>query len=69
MKSKTKYMHTINGKPGLYIDQQICYADNHAITLAENISQIKSERTASLKWRKEQGFKLHFRYGYVRVKT
>ena len=73
-KFKTMYMHTLNGKPAFYCeDQQICYACHGQLKfpdgLADSLKQIRKEHKSSQMWRRAQGFSESSSvYGYLRVK-
>jgi hypothetical protein len=66
---KIKYMHTIDGCPGSYYPgEQICFAvRSRPIRLADSLAQIKKERRATLKWRRQQSYNIYSDYGHLRV--
>ena len=70
---KTYYMHTINGKPAFWSedDGQICYMDafGKASLLSESLRQVRLEQKATIAHRKACGFHEDEKdkYGYRRV--
>ena len=70
---KTYYMHTINGKPAFWSenDRQICYMSFYgkASPLSESLWQIRLEQKATIAYRKACGFHEdeNDKYGYRRV--
>lgn len=73
MKSKVKYMHTLDGKPAAYEPgKQVHFAHwRRPVVLADSLEQIKREQRASIAWRRRQGFRDDFKdvYDHVRVQT
>jgi hypothetical protein len=73
--SKNLYMHTIAGKPAMYVpNNQIVYFNRyHTVSFDEvfvnSLEKIKQQQNASRKWRKKQGFNgaLPDNYGYIRI--
>ena len=65
---KTKYMHIINGKPGRFSGEQICYAGvkNFKIRLVGSLKQIRKEQKLSKKFRKSMKWE-DTEYSYVLV--
>jgi len=72
---KTYYMHTINGKPAFWSenDGQICYMNVYgkASLLSESLRQIRLEQKATIAYRKACGMPEdeNDKYGYRRVAT
>lgn len=69
---KTYYMHTINDTPAFMSenDEQICYMSFYGKPnpLAESLKQIRREQQATIRYRKQCGFKNDKdKYGYRRV--
>jgi hypothetical protein len=71
------YMHTLNGNPAAYSEQdkQICYADmghfgrpSFPATLVTSLKQIRREQRKTIKQRAEWGFTDEHDYDYVLVK-
>jgi hypothetical protein len=63
------YIHTINGQPGVFSGQQICYATRtHGNTRAPatSLRQIRAEQAASEAWRTKKGFSNTAKLSYVR---
>lgn len=69
MKKKIKFIHTIGNFPAEYCEQtQICYGSRRTgIKVVKDLSQIKKEQRATIKWRKKQGFETHNDYDYMRI--
>lgn len=72
MKSKTYYLHTIDGRPAYYVPgMQICYINFYGKPkpLVASLDQIRAEQKASSEWRKAQGYDHGTKdYGYRRVR-
>jgi len=69
---KTRYMHTIDGRPAFYEEgQQVCFIRNgYALELRFSLAQIIREQRASSKWRRQQGLSnFDAKYGYLLVKA
>lgn len=65
---KYQYMHTINGCPGNYEGEQVCFASrNRPIRLAPDLKTIKKQQAASIRWRTSKGFTNTSEYGWVKV--
>lgn len=72
---KNLYMHTIDGKPAMYMPkQQIVFVSKYnRISFEEmfvdSLSTIKRQQKASRKWREDNnmGLDLPDRYGYLRI--
>lgn len=67
----TYYLHTLDGKPAEFWENQICFATFYgkAALLARDLKQIRHEQKLSKTWRKKQGFNAFLEEGYVRVRT
>lgn len=66
----SKYMHTIDGKPAVYVDgQQICYALSGRYTIGQllvpDLATIRRQQEASRLWRVSQGYD-ETEYDYLR---
>lgn len=62
------YLHTLDGKPAGFAGEQICYAQDGPgwkAPLAKDLKTIRREQKMSFKFRKEKGWDLDLRYGYV----
>lgn len=67
---KYKYMHTVNGKPGHYDGDQVCYFTvTRPIPLCDTLKQIRKEQAAAIKWRASKGFSIYATYGYAKVQA
>ena len=69
----TKYMHTLDGRPASYHEgEQICFANFYGksiISLVDSRAQILKNIAATIKWRREKGFRADYtRYGWYRVR-
>lgn len=66
---RSRYMHTIDGRPATYIkNQQICFAGiKTPIRLCSSKKVLKNQQRISSEWRKKQGFSDRDDYGYKRV--
>ena len=67
---KTFYLHTIDGKPGCFSGDQICFLPFHgkAYELATSLSQIRKEQEATKRYRLKNGWLfVSRRYGHRRV--
>lgn len=61
------YMHTINGRPAQFVDEQIVYmAHGRPMRLAWSLSRAREEQVLSVAFRSSKGFSI-FNYEYVRV--
>ena len=69
----TYYMHTIDGKPAAFIEDQIYfmpyYGSAKCRTLARSLRQIRREQKKAAEFRAALGYHNDFEYGYVRVAT
>lgn len=66
------YMHTIDGKPGFWGGDQICFASHgHQVVneLAKSLDQIKREQEKTREFRKKSCGYDDARYGYIIVST
>ena len=64
------YMHTINGCPGMFDGDQICYTqglNQSPNELALSLRQIRNEQQESKRYRSRSRFSDTSEYGYVRV--
>lgn len=64
----SKYMHTINGKPGTFDGYQICYATFYGKPniLCESLDQIRKEQRLTKENRERDGFKICSDYRHLR---
>lgn len=77
MKTRTMYMHTLNGQPAIYCrGETICFARvgrydrSKGIPLVNCVATIKSQQRASTQRRANLGFDENgWEYGYVRVEV
>jgi hypothetical protein len=68
VRTPARYMHTINGRPGSYDGEQICYATRSSpVKLHETLRQIRRQEVMSKKFRTSKGFDNTAQYGYQRV--
>lgn len=67
--SKTYYMHTINGFPGIFSDGQICYAAYYGKPnrLQASLKDIRKQQRQSRKYRESKGWFDRFDYNHIRV--
>lgn len=64
---KTKYMHTIDGKPASFEGDQVCFSHKQ-IKLVDSLYLIRKQQKQSTEWRKSQGFSDVGGLGYVTIK-
>lgn len=65
------YMHTIEGAPGVFCQDQIFYATrypNGAVRLVESLQQINKEQRISTRLRKSMSWPVT-NYGWVKVRV
>lgn len=74
--NKNLYMHTINGKPAMYVPrQQICFFNRYnrvksSEVFVKSLSTIRRQQKASQEWRIKNGFgDTPGSYGYVRIEA
>lgn len=68
--AETKYMHTMDGRPAHFVENQIWFVNpRSAAMLVPDRLTIRKQQRASRRWRKQQGFDAAIVYGYVRVRT
>lgn len=64
------YLHTLNGQPGVFNGEQVCYCTQtygNCREPAYSLEQIRREQRASVRWRKSKGFETHEdKMSYVR---
>lgn len=73
---KNLYMHTIYGKPAVYIpDRQIVYFNGYQKVdfdevFVDSLKKIRNQQLLSAEWRKRNGMSDNFdsKYGYIRIR-
>jgi hypothetical protein len=76
-RTKTMYMHTLNGKPAFQGEHQICYAVGYSggvleipRHLASSKATIQRRINKTVEWRKSMGYSVNeLEYGYLAVKV
>lgn len=74
--SKNFYMHTINGKPAIYVEgQQIVYINMYSrVTFGEvfvnSLADIRKQQARCREWRAQRGMSDEAgKYGYLRINS
>ena len=63
-------MHTIDGIPATFCQDQICFATRyHPVELKNSLNEIKKDQRKTLKYRADNNFNMHFDYSWMRVKV
>lgn len=63
---KTRYMHTLDGKPAEYCDGVVCFSSRR-IKLVDSLKQIRREQRKSMEWDAARNNAGVLTYGYVTV--
>lgn len=70
---KTMYMHTLDGSPARYEEnEQVCFLNHRGKfigKLVPSLKRIRYEHEKSQAWRVKQGFPENDNLGYIRVEV
>lgn len=70
MKTKTYYMHTLDGQPAAFTEGYICFAYKQVLEheMATSLRQLRRQQADCISRRSSEGLGNDFDYGYVRIK-
>lgn len=71
MKKRYMYLHTMNGRPAGWFEEQICYANalGWYAPLVKDLKTIRKQQNLSIKFRRKMGWFEETNYSYVKVEV